>query len=440
MSDGIYKRGGVWWQWDPVTGKRKSTGYKDRKAAGLYHRRRQRLAADPAHAAAEASLIKDWAAKVLEQKRSHKSAGTAAFYSHKLGHIVRVFGEGATMSAITPDSVDALVKQRLAEGAAPNSVAKDLTALFQICKMAKRSGAYAGDVHTLRPTDFSPEYVPRDRWLPPQELFALLCALPPARAAHVALIVATGARLSEALKVRPDDVDCERWLVRLRGTKTARADRTVPVPEERMRRLLLAALPWLPVVQWGNMTRDLELGCTKAGIAKASSNDLRRTCGSWLIQAGVEASLVARILGHADSRMVERVYGRMRPEHIGRVARSQISTTASHDAAEGPANPRNVQVAQSVEQRTENPGDWAEAIGDVSGYADLIVRAGPVDAAQVRSVQHNRVTLSPSWESDALTAADVEHQRIRGQLAIKRAGEASARLEAEILESETESA
>ena len=45
-------------------------------------------------------------------------------------------------------------------------------------------------------------------------------------------------------------------------------------------------------------------------IERVSPNDLRRTFASWLKQASVDSFVVAQLLGHSSSRMVEMVYYR----------------------------------------------------------------------------------------------------------------------------------
>jgi len=42
-----------------------------------------------------------------------------------------------------------------------------------------------------------------------------------------------------------------------------------------------------------------------------SPNDLRRTFASWLKQRGVDSAIVARLLGHGSTKMVDLVYGRL---------------------------------------------------------------------------------------------------------------------------------
>jgi hypothetical protein len=52
----------------------------------------------------------------------------------------------------------------------------------------------------------------------------------------------------------------------------------------------------------------------RAGIAKATPHAFRHTFASWLVQAGVSTFVVGKLLGHRDSKMVERVYGHLKPQ------------------------------------------------------------------------------------------------------------------------------
>jgi len=45
-------------------------------------------------------------------------------------------------------------------------------------------------------------------------------------------------------------------------------------------------------------------------------DDLRRTCATWLRADGASTDALAPLMGHADGRMVERVYGRLDPEQL----------------------------------------------------------------------------------------------------------------------------
>jgi hypothetical protein len=122
--------------------------------------------------------------------------------------------------------------------------------------------------------------------------------------------------------------------VRLRGTKTKKSAREVPVLG--VARTLLAwslAAAWSPergpdpiFPRWASVRRDLHAACARAGIAAISPNDLRRTFATWAQKSGAGNDLVAQMMGHTDTRMVERVYGRMSSEDVARLLRARIAT------------------------------------------------------------------------------------------------------------------
>src|SRR5690606_14796237 len=124
------------------------------------------------------------------------------------------------------------------------------------------------------------------------EALALLGELTPDRAARVAFLVATGARWSESDSARLADISLLEGFVQLRGTKTAKSRRTVPLSGHGFV-LLDHALRYaegtdgLLFRPWGNSRRDLAQACDRAGIEKVTANDLRRTYATWLRQAGV---------------------------------------------------------------------------------------------------------------------------------------------------------
>jgi integrase len=65
---------------------------------------------------------------------------------------------------------------------------------------------------------------------------------------------------------------------------------------------------------WANVRRDLADACENAEIERCSPIDLRRTYASSQVEAGVPLFRSAQAMGHKDTRMLERVYGRQTPE------------------------------------------------------------------------------------------------------------------------------
>ncbi len=316
----IFKRNGTWYGWFfDLDGKRvqRSTKCRDKQAAESVLKEWERRAADPAYAAANTATLERALAQFLTDHRfKGRAEGTLDSYRVKAGHVVRVLGADTRLARVDAREVDRFIETRLAEGASRNTIHKELTVLRGTLKLAKRRGEYPSDIAQVMPDGFSPEYRPRTRFLTATGAQQLFAELPADRSACVAFVLATGARWSEAVAARFEDVDQARGLVFLRGTKTEAARRVVPV--------VGAAVPLLDhalrhaqgkdgllFTPWDSVRRDLAVACKRAGIDPVTPNDLRRTTATWLRQRDVEPHLIGAVLGHRDSRMVERVYGRM---------------------------------------------------------------------------------------------------------------------------------
>lgn len=305
----LNKRGDTWWTTFYVDGRRVrvSTGCRDRKAAELRARELERRAVDPSHAAENTATLGSALEAVLPDRAAKgRAEGTITMYRRKAGHLVRLLGAELPLARVDAAAVDRFVEQRLAEGAARSTIHKELTTLRVALKIALRRGLWTGRIEATMPEGFSLEYVPKQRALTRVEYEKLVLALRPDRARHVAFIIGTGARWIESVRAVKSDVT--EASVFLRGSKTHNAARTVPLVGF-MRELVAASRP--PFAPWSSVRRDLAAACARARIAPVTPNDLRRTCATWLRAAGVEPSLIAVVLGHRDSRMVERVYGRI---------------------------------------------------------------------------------------------------------------------------------
>lgn len=56
------------------------------------------------------------------------------------------------------------------------------------------------------------------------------------------------------------------------------------------------------------------------GLEDLHPHDLRRTCGSWLIQSGVPIERISKLLRHSSSLITERVYAHLRPQDVADAA------------------------------------------------------------------------------------------------------------------------
>ena len=298
----LYRRGRIWYgDWEDAQGERqrKSLRTTDRRVA------RQRLHAAELATTDRASnqgaglvMAIDWA--MAETANPH----TSKSYGQKARHLVRLLGDG-DVNNLGRDAVSQYIATRKTEGANPNTVHKELVVLRLALKQARNRGLFRGDIAAIVPAIRKP-YTPRQRFLTTAEFSALLAELEPHRQLWVALSVYTGANLSEVEKIRRQDVGPDS--IHIRGTKRETRDRWVPIAA--------ALRPWLegatlPVQHWGNCRRDLAAACRRAKIEPVTSNDLRRTFCSWLIQAGADILAVSRLMGHSSTRMVEQVYAQL---------------------------------------------------------------------------------------------------------------------------------
>jgi integrase len=333
--DGLYKRKGsrFWWvRTDPLDGVPRSTGCTDLEAAKLWRATRERLAADPAHAAAQAATLCEWVGRIVAMKHRTASPKTADYYEAKLGHVLRVWGDDCRLATIDAVKIDSYVKQRRHEGASDHTISKEWSCLVYLLRAAKQSKCYGADLSTLKPFDLRAGYVPRKRKLDRGEVAALVTTAKPALAALVALCVAFGCRRSEGLKMRPEDIDLERGQAHVRGTKTEDSDRWVPILSA-FRSLVEFALPLLPLgLKERNVNLQLRRACEAAGIPHCSFNDLRRTHASLLLGARVDRDVVRRLLGHRTDRLVNTVYGQLGAGELGAMAEQSIAGTLQLEA------------------------------------------------------------------------------------------------------------
>jgi integrase len=306
---GFYRRGRIiWYRTDPVEGVPRSTKSKTWEGAQEWLAERERLAANPRYAAAHRETLGVWVKRMLADKQQLKSAATFEFYSQKAGHLIRIFGEDCPLVRIDSDAVDDFKNRRFAEGAHHYTISKEFNALRQTLKKAARAGVYSHDLTTLFPLEFGLGYKPRETVLTEDQERLLQMLLPPHQWAAVAWILGTSSRLSEVLAAQPGDWDPEADTVLIRGTKTEKSYRVIPVISVT-RPYLEVSAPYLPF-RWPRMTKDLADVCNKNGLPHINCNDLRRTCATRLIEAGAEPYFVTRITGHSDLKMLKSVYDR----------------------------------------------------------------------------------------------------------------------------------
>jgi integrase len=399
------KAGGIWWAdyTDPAgIRQRFSTRVTDKKAAAtiLAQRERDDAAQAAAGLASDATgrTVEDLTWHLAVEAHTNTSgkpisAGTRKMYREKGGHLnrlLRVCGGCAVngdlvaveaceakhgsieLTKLKRADVVRYVDHRIAEGAARTTIKKELNTLSVALKHASNRGwgSHSASFECVPP--FAAQSEPRTRWLTHDEFPKLVAALDTTewmakRASglepdeaerrlrehreHVAdrqlfVMVAclTGAELSALMRLDWTDVDFIAGRIRLPGTKNATRDRTIDLDPQ-----LAAAFRRVPSERrigpalrpWANACTDLRAACKRAGIERVTPHTFRHTFGSWLVQAGVDTFVVGKLMGHKDSKMVERYYGHLAPknksEAMARLPRFPalfLSETPAADPAE----------------------------------------------------------------------------------------------------------
>jgi integrase len=386
MGDHLYRRtknrkpygGYVGWFHD-ARGRRVvvSTGTHDRKIARDVLRAKEREAYSSRGAAADAApyALMEALKYLLENGCSDCAEATVEMYAKKSGHLLRLLGD-RDINVMVRDDVQGYINKRLDEGASKSTVSKELVALRRALTIAFERNVIRTDPRALIPR-FRSKYVPKDRYLSEAEFAAVMRELPTDRHLWMMIAVYAGPRFSEIERLRWEHVDLRTGWVTLPGTKTAKSKRHVPLAAPLA--AALCAVPkerrFGPVVRsWTNVRWALSRVCKRLQIGRISPNDLRRTFASWLKQAGRDSMIVARLLGHTSSRMVEQVYGHLNDGAL----KAAIDTLPAVDPSAA------VDVADEPAEAAD--GDRSTVAAEAHRLPGLVGQAGSANAAKSREL------------------------------------------------------
>ncbi|MFD0979274.1 tyrosine-type recombinase/integrase [Tropicimonas aquimaris] len=214
--------------------------------------------------------------------------------------------------------------------------------------LAKRiaSGRKVGAVHTelghlrscmnwavkRRLIDRAP-YIERPNKPTPREVFltrpemARLISSTTAPHATVALtlLAGTAARVGAILDLTWDRVDFDRSQINLRLDDAMTRKGRAVVPMNGMVRGVLqtaheAAISEFVVEHGGGPVKSIRTAFNaakkRADLDHVTIHDVRRSAARFMVEAGVPMDRVAQMLGHSNTAMTEKVYGRFSPDHL----------------------------------------------------------------------------------------------------------------------------
>ena len=163
---------------------------------------------------------------------------------------------------------------------------------------------------------------PREVWLPLDDVLRLVDAHPEPFRALAALREGGGVEISAALRVRRRDVDLERSVIQATGTKNQWRSRPVLVDDWAMDRIAayVRAQRFTPeALLFEGVTERRAWGIQKRILAALGMqpgyrlHDARHSYAVRKMKQGVDPQVIANNLGHKDTVMLWKVYGKYRP-------------------------------------------------------------------------------------------------------------------------------
>jgi integrase len=238
--------------------------------------------------------------KAAERLRSPQ---TTMYHAFRIGRWLlgrRASEARAVASAIVSD---------LSGSYAPATINRSLGTLKRALRLSWESGRvsqdYSGHVKRL------PEHNLRTTTLTLEQVAKLASHCSDQVKAAVWISVYTGMRRGEICKIKAEDIGRDEIIVHAGNTKTQKT-RIVPI--------VAPLRPWLKFLPLAINFEGLKTGFRRAREAAKMPNvtfhDLRRSCGTLMIRAGVSLHVVSKVLGHSSTRVTEERYAHLHTDQM----------------------------------------------------------------------------------------------------------------------------
>lgn len=253
----------------------------------------------------------------LEHAQSLRSPDTAAFHAARLGPWVEKY------RASEAQKCAAHIVKDMRSAYAVGTINRSLGALKKALSIAWERGI-TPENYGLRIKRL-PENNARDTTLTHAQVEKLASHASDQVRAAIWLALFTGCRRGELLKLRPEDISADTILIRAGNTKTLKT-RTVPIVGPARR--------WLELVPLKINAEGLKTGFRRAREAAdmehVTFHDLRRSCGTLMIEAGVDLYVVSSILGHSTVTVTQRHYAHMQTKRMAEGLAAAFGTAADY--------------------------------------------------------------------------------------------------------------
>jgi integrase len=214
-----------------------------------------------------------------------------------------------------------------------SSANRVLTILKAALNRAFREGRVPSDAAWRRVEPFEGVDAARVRYLSIAEAKRLINASDPDFRKLVQVALQTGARYGELARLQVDDFNSDVGTLAIRTSKSGKPRHVVLTDEGSALLAHLVAgrassdliLSKADGSSWeaSHQARPMLEACERARIAPPIGfHGLRHTWASLAVMNGVPLLVVAKNLGHADTRMVEKHYGHLAPSYIADAIRA----------------------------------------------------------------------------------------------------------------------
>ena len=238
---------------------------------------------------------------------------------------LKAFFGTPTLEQVTPKRIVAYKNQRYADGVKPATINRELATLKKAFNLARREWEWCDDNPVCR-VSMEQENNTRDRWLTVDEEARIVSAAPAWLRELMVFAIHTGMRQGEILGLTWAGVDLFRRTVTVFQSKNGER-RTIPLNQTALDllkhkyggRSVDTELAFPSEAQTrlnaSNISRSLNLALAKAKMTDFHFHDLRHTCATRMVQAGVDLYKVQRLLGHKSPIMTQR-YAHHCPESL----------------------------------------------------------------------------------------------------------------------------
>jgi integrase len=311
--DGIFTRkGALWISYTGSDGKRHQertyehsiTAARDLRTDKLAKARKERALG---YAPPSPDTFAEYAPRYLAKQKA-KMKSPKAFVRTKgivETHLMKAFGK-MRIADIREKHAEHYIEARTGV-VGPASIVREVRILQHLISKALGKSA----INHVRGVELPEAPESRLRYIQPEHFRAVLEESPEWLRPIALLLVATGMRRGEVLKMTWQDVDLRNCHIVLPGNKT----KTGTLRTVKLNELALAVFSRLPRKSTGLVFSDKDYStpenvslaflraCRRAKVTDFRLHDLRHTCASWMSMKGASLQTVADQLGHKSLRM-----------------------------------------------------------------------------------------------------------------------------------------